>query len=150
MRKLLTALLALSVMATVLYFSSQGGGASNHLSQRVAYKIMAIMKQQGDHTQSLYIVNLVVRKLAHFSEYLLLGVFLAVALTNRLGHARYGVPLAGLLGVAFAFGDEWFQSGSPGRTQSIFDVMVDAAGVSVGLAAFCIVIIGVRRAHRHS
>lgn len=149
MRRILTATLALSVMAIVLFFSSQGGGASNHLSQRVAYRIMAVMEQSGDEAHNLFQVNLIIRKLAHFSEYLLLGVFLAVALTNRLGRARYGVPLAGVLGIAFAFGDEWFQSGSPGRTQSIFDVMVDTAGVTVGLVAFCIVIIGVRRGHRH-
>lgn len=145
MRKILTALMVLLLMGAVLYFSSQGGGTSNGLSHWVAYKLIRIMQLSGDDSQSFYTVNLIIRKLAHFSEYLLLGVFMAAAFTNRLGRARYGVPLAGILGIAFAFGDEWLQGSSPGRTSSIFDVMVDAAGLGVGLIAFCIVIISVHR-----
>ncbi len=152
MRKILTALMVLLLMGAVLYFSSQGGGVSNGLSQRVAYKIIAVMELHGDYSQTPYRVNLIIRKLAHFSEYMLLGVFLSGALRHRLGRARFGVPVAGILGIAFAFGDEWVQSGAPGRTQSIFDVMVDTAGLAVGLVAFCIVIISVHRkekkAHR--
>lgn len=142
MRKFLAMLLVLSLMGAVLYFSSQSGGDSNELSRKVAQRIVQVMEAQGDKTQSLDKVNLIVRKLAHFSEYLLLGVLLAVALTHLLGRAWLAVPLAGLLGVGFAYCDEWVQSGTPGRTQSIFDVMVDSAGLAVGLVAFSVVMLG--------
>jgi VanZ family protein len=145
MKKMSAALIVLLLMGAVLYFSSQVGGVSHGLSQKVAYKIIAVMELSGNHTQSLYTVNMIVRKLAHFFEYLLLGAFLAMALTNLLGRVQYGVLLAGILGVAFAFVDEWVQSGAPGRTQSIFDVLVDTAGLCVGLMVFCIVLIWVQK-----
>lgn len=145
MRRILAMILVLSLMGTVLYFSSQNGGDSNDLSRKVAKWIVSTMELKADTSQSLVTVNLIVRKLAHFSEYLLMGVLLAVAFANLLGKTWLAVPLAGFVGVAFAFCDEWVQSGSPGRTQSILDVMVDSAGVCVGLVAFSIVMIGVRR-----
>lgn len=152
MRKILAFILVLSLMGAVLYFSSQSGGESNSLSRHVAKRIIVVMEQQGDTTQTLEKVNLIVRKLAHFSEYLLLAVLLAVVLTYLVKRVWVAVPLAALVGVGFAFCDEWVQSGSPGRTQSIFDVMVDGAGIAVGLTAFCIVSIscyaaGGRRKH---
>ncbi len=145
MRKIAVLVLVIFLMGMILSFSSQSGGQSNGLSYKVANRIMDYMVLQGDDSLSLKNVNLIVRKLAHFSEYLLIGVLLAVALTNLLERAWLAVPLAGIMGVAFAFCDEWVQGSSPGRTQSIFDVMVDSVGVFVGLAAFSIVVLGIKR-----
>ena len=79
-----------------------------------------------------------VRKLAHFSEYAVLGGLYAAAirlsLNGRSGRGaaalRTGLPL--LLGLAYAAGDEWHQAFVPGRGPAVRDVLIDFAGVLAG------------------
>lgn len=150
MKKIFVLVVALSLMGAILNFSSQTAMESANLSGEISSRIVLLMDLSGDQTLSNSEVNLIVRKLAHFSEYLLLGVLLSVGLTNILTKAWLAVPLAFICGVAFAFGDEWIQGAMPGRGQSVFDVMVDVAGISVGLLAFCIILIGLHRKARSS
>lgn len=75
-----------------------------------------------------------VRKLAHFTEFAVLGV-LAVLLFTVL---RQNVPrtflYAGMLGLCVAFCDETIQLFVPGRSGQLTDVWIDTAGVVVGTA----------------
>src|SRR5215211_4858659 len=68
--------------------------------------------------------DLVLRKLAHVTEYAILGFLLARA-----------VPLtpALLIGIAYAFTDEFHQTFVAGREGAPRDVAIDAAGVAIGL-----------------
>lgn len=69
--------------------------------------------------------DLVVRKLAHVTEYAILGALLVRAL---------GRPWAAFLaGITYAVSDEIHQSFVPGRLGSPVDVAIDAAGVAVGV-----------------
>jgi VanZ family protein len=69
--------------------------------------------------------DLVLRKLAHTAEFAILGALLLRA----LGHAWAALGL----GVAYAVTDEIHQSFVPGRQGSPLDVLIDAAGVGVGV-----------------
>jgi hypothetical protein len=69
--------------------------------------------------------DLVLRKLAHAAEYAVLGALVARALGSWRG--------AVLLGVAYAVSDEWHQSYVEGRQGTVRDVVVDAAGIAVGV-----------------
>ena len=69
--------------------------------------------------------DLVLRKLAHATEYAVLGALLVRA-TARPG-------LAFGLGVLYAISDEVHQSFVPGRLGSPFDVAIDAVGVAAGI-----------------
>lgn len=69
--------------------------------------------------------DLVLRKLAHASEYAVLGALLLRALRREL-------PAAGLA-VAYAASDELHQHFVAGRRGRPLDVLIDAAGVLVGL-----------------
>ena len=73
-----------------------------------------------------------VRKLAHFTEFSVLGV-LAVLLFTIL---RQRIPrtflYAGMLGLSVAFCDETIQLFVPGRAGLLTDVWIDTAGVIVG------------------
>ncbi len=75
----------------------------------------------------LGIWDLVLRKLAHATEFAVLGFLLARA-----------VPLlpAFVLGVLYAVSDEVHQAYVAGRHGAPLDVAVDAVGVLVGLAAY--------------
>jgi len=70
--------------------------------------------------------DLVLRKLAHATEYAVLGVLLLRA-TGRMS-------VAFVLGTLYAVTDELHQSFVAGRHASPLDVAIDAAGVAVGLA----------------
>jgi hypothetical protein len=70
--------------------------------------------------------DLVLRKVAHFGEYAVLGFFLVRAIGSEL--------LALAAGIAYAFTDELHQHFVPGRQAAFRDVAVDAAGVLVGVA----------------
>ena len=69
--------------------------------------------------------DLVLRKLAHATEYAILGALLVYAL-RRPGWAV-------VLGIAYAISDEIHQSFVPGRQGSPLDVLIDSAGVIAGV-----------------
>lgn len=74
------------------------------------------------------------RKIAHFSEFSLLGAVLGW-LYAMLLQKRHAVAAASLLcAAAAACVDEAIQSFSPGRNPSLTDVGIDTAGAAVGIA----------------
>jgi len=70
--------------------------------------------------------DLVLRKLAHTTEYAILGLLLLRA-TGRMS-------VAFVLATLYAVTDELHQSFVAGRHASPLDVAIDAAGVALGLA----------------
>jgi VanZ family protein len=70
--------------------------------------------------------DLVLRKLAHATEYAVLGALLLRATGSE--------PAAFVLGIAYAVSDEVHQSFVSGREGAVLDVGIDAVGVAVGVA----------------
>ena len=79
-------------------------------------------------TTNLGVWDLILRKLAHFCEYAVLGALLVRALT--------GAAPALAAGVAYAITDEVHQHFVRGRHASPYDVLIDGAGVALGLALY--------------
>jgi VanZ family protein len=71
--------------------------------------------------------DLVLRKLAHATEYAVFGFLLLRALGRELP--------AVFAGVAYAATDELHQHFVPGRHASPYDVVIDACGVLLGVLA---------------
>jgi VanZ like family len=69
--------------------------------------------------------DLALRKIAHGAEYAVLGFLLVRALGHEVG--------ALAAGIAYAISDEVHQSFVPGRQAAVLDVLVDTAGVAVGV-----------------
>lgn len=84
---------------------------------------------------------LVVRKLAHFVEYAVLGGLLYRAFWrtcqsgSRLPERRWAAYALALVAL-YAVTDEWHQAFVPGRHSSLFDVLVDVSGGAAGLMAY--------------
>ena len=72
--------------------------------------------------------DLVLRKLAHLSEYAVLGALLQRAL-SRSG-------LAILIGALYAMSDEIHQHFVRGRHAAWYDVVIDSVGVTIGVIAW--------------
>jgi len=70
--------------------------------------------------------DLLLRKLAHAAEFAVLGVLVLRAVERP--------ALAFLLASAYAVSDEIHQIFVPGRLGSPLDVLIDVAGVAVGIA----------------
>jgi VanZ family protein len=72
--------------------------------------------------------DLVLRKLAHASEYAILGALLVRAT------GRGGVAFA--LALLYAAGDEFHQTFVEGRVGAVHDVAIDAVGAAIGIVLY--------------
>jgi len=77
-----------------------------------------------------------IRKFAHFSEYLILGGCLAFCLSTYQFRAVFRMLIAFFIGVLYAMSDEFHQFFVPGRSMAAFDVCVDSIGVLFGVLIF--------------
>lgn len=93
----------------------------------------------------------VVRKLAHFTEYTILGMLMGMNVKVLTAGIRSRIRLSGpdlffcwsyglLLAAAVALIDESIQLFSPGRSAQVTDVLLDTGGSTVGLllCLFCV------------
>ena len=90
--------------------------------------VIFVLSAQPDLSTGLGTWDLVLRKIAHLAEYAVLGALLLRALNRP--------PAAFALGVAYAITDEIHQHFVRGRHASPVDVLIDAAGIAVGIAAY--------------
>jgi VanZ family protein len=86
---------------------------------------LSAMPSDNEHHSALM---LVMRKLAHFSEYFALTGLWWWALRKRVG-ARRALPIAVAIAVGYAITDEIHQTFVNGRTGTPRDVLIDSAGI---------------------
>ncbi len=123
--------LTLASATAIVRFSGQDGSQSDALSKSLAAWVLSLLPMDGT-AESLALLNRILRKMAHFGLYFLLGLGLAgiVGRRNKVPSALVVVVLGGL----FALSDEFHQSFSPGRSPSGWDVALDTCGVAAGWA----------------
>ena len=85
-----------------------------------------------------------IRKLAHFTEFAVLGALAGLLFGGRCQHLWIGLLFAAMTGVATALCDETIQLFVPGRTGQIPDVWIDVAGTAVG-AVLALAVPAIRR-----
>ncbi|MGA2506997.1 MAG: VanZ family protein [Chitinispirillaceae bacterium] len=115
----------------IFYMSSNNGDESSNQSKFVATLLNRWVRcLLGPHAFTLS--ETVVRKTAHFFEYLVLGclMFMGFLDRSRLARSILFVLIAGLL---FAVSDELHQLFIPGRTARFFDVLIDMAGIALSV-----------------
>ena len=88
--------------------------------------------------ETLATIHFITRKIAHFTEYAILGSLAARAFrsSQRPAVSRRWFLICATLVVVYALLDEYHQSFVPSRTASIYDSLIDMAG---GLTALVIV-----------
>lgn len=135
---LLICILILTVgwMLLIFGFSSQTGTESGSLSALLSEPITKLLIRFADDSSTeaesalFSRVDIGVRKIAHFTEYAILGGLLV--LLFRIRRVRL-IWLPWLIGTLYAVTDEWHQSFSPGRSCDPKDVLIDACGVLIGV-----------------
>ena len=88
--------------------------------------------------ETLAVVHFITRKVAHFTEYAILGFLAARAFrtSSRPAIRDHWFWISAALIVVYALFDEYHQSFVPSRTASVFDSLIDMAG---GLVALVVV-----------
>jgi VanZ family protein len=83
-------------------------------------------------------IHFLTRKVAHFSEYAVLGILAARAFVSSTNDfiRRHSFQVSLMLIACYALLDEFHQSFLPSRTASIFDSAIDVAGGLTALLLF--------------
>ena len=110
------------VCTAIFLFSSQAGVESSKISN-----------------------NLIIRKLGHFSEYMILGFFSFSYLSNLLmkdnnfeNHKKTAI-ISMVFSVIYASSDEFHQTFVVGRDGNVTDVLIDSSGALIGIIISSIV-----------
>lgn len=112
-------------MGLIFYFSHQSGQESAGLSSGVVQAITTVAPNASPD-----IIHTVIRKLAHVSEYAVLGALVGWTLPAcTLVRAWAGLAI----GVGYAITDEVHQLFIPGRSGEVGDVVIDGVGVAIGV-----------------
>ena len=122
-------------MLVIFNFSSKASNVSNGTSKGIINIAIMVYEHATNKTidseKWINILNYPVRKLAHFTEYFILGLLLYQYL--KFFKFKYSYVYAGLIAILFACSDEYHQLYVSGRTGQIKDVIVDASGVIIAL-----------------
>ena len=124
-RKALCCVLIALNLALIWGNSTLPGGVSMELSDG----FLALLSQG---LPALAVIgSILIRKLAHFSEFACLGLLLGWLLSPEGGFRGFAAPA--LLGTLAACVDETIQRFVPGRESSLIDVWIDIFGVCTGI-----------------
>lgn len=141
-KRIVATVLLLFWMCVIFGFSAQPAEASSALSGKVreivieiAEKIMpSLSDSMTDEAEGKGILTTIIRKTAHFSCYLVLGLF-AMWTASCYGLKRKW-QISILFCVLYAVSDEVHQLFVPGRAGKPVDVLIDTIGSLVGILFF--------------
>ena len=144
LRAILIILLILQ-MWIIFGFSNQNGEKSGSISRKiteaVTKNISSIQNlEKNEKEEVLRKIEHIIRKVAHFSLYTIIGILLMSLMSTYKIKQRKRVLISGSIGLLYAVSDEIHQSFIPGRGPQIGDVGIDFCGVMVGM---CIVLVSI-------
>ncbi|VYU14727.1 VanZ like family protein [Veillonella parvula] len=122
------------VLCLIVFFiwdnSLQNGGTSDGFSLIFAEWLAPIADKLGFYG-NIWALNRIVRKLAHLTEFTILGGVLYVVLRRYI---EYGTVVKTIgVGIVIACLDEFIQLFSLGRSSQVFDVLIDTIGIIIGI-----------------
>lgn len=131
----------LALYLIIFGFSAQDGETSGGLSYLISEKCAAFLNvlsgENWSETVMLQIAEYFehpIRKLAHFGEYAVMGVLLAVIWNQWMKRGKRFYLLIVLWVFVSAVADEFHQYFVPGRYASVADVLLDTCGGVFGMA----------------
>jgi len=118
----------------IFSFSAQPAVQSDGLSRQVTKIILDIIDNVIPIEENgLDQLNSIIRKLAHFGVYLVLGVLINNAFEKSGVKDLKGFMISLLFCVLYAISDEVHQLYVPGRGAQVTDVLIDSWGAFVGI-----------------
>jgi VanZ family protein len=151
MFKILSLFFVIAIMLTIFLFSAQPAQDSSKLSGDIVEVVIKIVLPHYDKLPEIQQqqikekVTLIVRKLAHFTEFAILGFLLILHLISYKPYIksfnnklliRAGISF--VIGILYAVSDEIHQMFVTDRYSSIYDVLIDSFGVLFGISILII------------
>lgn len=135
------------IMVLIFAFSSKPADNSNKSSLTIANNILSVYETINDvqyvdtqRMNQLEKINHIVRKGAHFSEYALLSIAIALHLLVCKKDKLWILSLSTIFSVFYAMTDEYHQTFIEGRSGQLSDVLIDASGAIAGALFFMILL----------
>ncbi len=133
--RIILIVMLLGTFYIIFGFSSQNGeessGVSRKVTEIIAEKILRLSDNEKEEAMDR--MEGVIRKIAHFSIYTLVGLLLMGVLSTYNIDEMKKIYITMVIGIIYATSDEIHQSFIPGRSAKLTDVMIDTMGVAVGM-----------------
>ena len=140
-KKILKWILVILWMALIFFLSHQGAEESGALSGGLLEKLFIIIgfiEKILQYEFDREILHMLLRKTAHFTAYMILGILLIHALAEAKDLRKKLYLQALVIAVLYAITDEFHQSFISGRSGEIKDVLIDSSGAFTGIYLFWI------------
>lgn len=123
----------IAIPVLIMIFIFVQSAFPSDLSGRESGLIVSLVRHFWDADPET--ITLVVRKCAHFIEYLALGWSLMFPVLDKLGQKdlRYAMLISWLIGTVYAMTDEIHQIFVDGRSCQLSDMALDSAGTLAGI-----------------
>ncbi len=133
--RIILLILLLGTFYMIFGFSSQNGEKSGELSSNITKFILEKMNYDDIQNQEEIFkkTEIVIRKIAHFSIYTLVGLLLMSFVSTYKLKENIRIIISLCMGILYATSDEVHQLFIPGRSGQITDVIIDAMGVLLGI-----------------
>ena len=130
----------------IFSFSSENGEISSNTSRKVTSTLLNIFGIKSTQ-QTIEIFNPIVRKLAHFGIYMLLGILLMCASETFKWQRAYKFDVSTMFAFLFSCSDELHQRFIPGRSGEFADVCLDTVGALIGVILILIIALIIKQNH---
>ena len=143
--RMILILLLILTFVIIFDFSNQSSEKSSESSGKIAEIITNNIKPIRERTQIerekiILRVESVIRKIAHFSIYTIVGVLLMSLVSTYKIDELSRISISLICGIIYATSDEIHQVFIPGRSGQISDVILDSMGVALGIFLIMFVI----------
>jgi VanZ family protein len=145
---------AVLIMLIIFYFSSKPADLSDQSSLTITHTMVNIYETISNNQlpevkriETVYSLDHIVRKTAHFIEYAMLAAAFAFHFTLWTKRKRYRWFLPVLLAGIYAATDEYHQTFVEGRSGQLSDVLLDTAGAITGVVIFVLLMSLISRLH---
>ena len=138
--RVLTTAMTAAVMAFIFGFSMEDAERSDRTSGKISRTVVYVVypdfdqKPREEKQIRFDYVQHLVRKTAHFTEYLILGIMIRLCLESWFGRRKGMMRGAWSAGTLYAGTDELHQLAIDGRSGQWTDVLLDSGGVLAGAA----------------
>ena len=113
--------------------SEKSGSTSQKVTEAITKDIKSIQKlNKNEKTKVIDKIEDVIRKIAHFSLYALVGFLLMALFSTYNINEKNKIISTIIIGAIYAISDEFHQSFIPGRSGQASDVFLDTLGTTVG------------------
>lgn len=127
----------LSIAWGIFIFSNslKVGTESAKASDSIVEKLMSTLGLNMD----VDLLTLLIRKAAHLSEFLLLGLLISLCFYFMKKKFQYNTMTILFIGLSAGVFDEFLQSFMVGRSSEVRDILIDFTGIVLGFLIVCFI-----------